>query len=169
MIKFRNIITAFLTNGDEFLLMERNNIKKIMPGYWSGINGHMEEHEINNPRATCIREIFEETGIREEQITDLKLKYIVLRRSHEETVINYMYFGKSLTRELTKNNEGNMYWINKENVLNHLYLDAIRLTLDHYLKHGESINDILVGVADIDENNQCKLNWSKLKDMKNLL
>ncbi|HHZ02550.1 MAG TPA: NUDIX domain-containing protein [Tissierellia bacterium] len=169
MIRFRNIVTAFLTNGDDFLLMERTNTKKLYPGYWAGVGGHIEPHEINDPRTACIREIYEETGIKEGQIVDLKLRYIVLRRSKNETVINYMYFGKSLTREVTKSDEGNLYWINRNDILNHLYLDVIRLTLAHYLEFGEKTNDILVGVTNIDENNECRLNWNVLKDMENLL
>lgn len=99
--------------------MKRGDEVKIMPGFWSGVGGHLECEEINNPRAACLREIYEETGIRENQISDLKLKYIVLRRWFDEIVINYMYFGKTITSHVIENDEGTLHWVNKDSVLSH--------------------------------------------------
>lgn len=119
MITFRNIASAFLIHDNNILLMKRGDEVKIMPGFWSGVGGHLECEEINNPRAACLREIYEETGIRENQISDLKLKYIVLRRWFDEIVINYMYFGKTITSHVIENDEGTLHWVNKDSVLSH--------------------------------------------------
>lgn len=169
MIKFRNVTTAFLMNEDDFLLMKRSDNNKRMPGFWYGVGGHLEKDELNNPRAACLREIFEETGINENQIVDLKLKYILLRRSHAETVINYVYFGISLTKDVAENDEGSLHWVNKHSVLNHHFFDAIRLSLTHYLESDEDMEDVLIGVIKLDENNNPVINWSVLQDMKDIL
>ncbi|MDF2675967.1 MAG: hydrolase [Bacillota bacterium] len=169
MIKFRNVTTAFLMNDDDFLLMKRSDNNKHMPGFWYGVGGHLEKDELNNPRAACIREIFEETGINENQLANFKLKYIAMRRSYNETVINYIYFGQSSTRDVVENDEGSLHWINKKTVLNHAFVDALRLTLSHYLESGEIMEDVLIGVVKLDENNNSAINWSVLQDMKDMV
>ena len=58
-----NYVAAFLRNNDEYLLMERANNRKINPGFWSGVGGHVEPHEINDPLSACYREIEEEAGM----------------------------------------------------------------------------------------------------------
>ena len=156
-------------NDDDFLLMKRSDNNKRMPGFWYGVGGHLEKDELNNPRSACLREIFEETGINENQIIDLKLKYILLRRSNDETVINYIYFGRSSTKEVAENDEGTLHWINKDSMLNHNFIDALRLALTHYLESGEGMEDVLVGVVKLDENNNSAINWSILQDMKDIV
>lgn len=166
MIKFRNVTTAFLMNEDDFLLMKRSDNNKRMPGFWYGVGGHLDKDELNDPRAACIREIFEETGIKENQIIDLKLKYILMRRSHNETVINYVYFGHTLTRDVVENDEGTLHWVGKESVLNHHFFDAIALSLTHYFELDENVEDVLIGVVNLDEHNNPEISWSILQDMK---
>ena len=80
MIKLRNMATAYLMSGSEILLMKRAAERKLAPGLWAGVGGHLEPDELNNPMEACLREIYEETGITQEQLTDIKLKYIVVRR-----------------------------------------------------------------------------------------
>ena len=46
----------------------------------------METHELNNPLASCYREIEEETGIAQSQISGLELLYILIRRSGDEII-----------------------------------------------------------------------------------
>jgi ADP-ribose pyrophosphatase YjhB (NUDIX family) len=59
MIK-RDVVTSFLVNSDEVLLVRRSNKVGTYQGRWSGISGFLED-----PTALqqAIREIFEETGI----------------------------------------------------------------------------------------------------------
>lgn len=166
MIKFRNVVTAFLINDNDILLMKRDDNVKIMPGFWSGVGGHLECDEINNPRHACLREIYEETGIRENQIVKLKLKYTLMRRWFDEVVINYIYFGTTTSRDVVDNGEGTLHWVNKDSVLSHLFLDAISITLAHYLEFGDKIDDVLVGVVARDKSNKAIVKWNVLPDMK---
>ena len=57
MITLKNYVAAFLKNKDDYLLIERAETRKFNPGFWSGIGGHIEPDEINNPLAACYREI----------------------------------------------------------------------------------------------------------------
>ena len=63
MIILRNSVCAFLRNNGKYLLMKRAENRVFNPGFWSGVGGHMEPKEINDPLSACYREIEEETGI----------------------------------------------------------------------------------------------------------
>ncbi len=157
-MKFRNIATAFLMNGDDVLLMDRSETNKLMPGFWYGVGGHIEPEEMNTPLEAVLREIYEETGLREDKLEDLCLKYILLRREKNETVINYIYFGKTNIRCVVQNDEGTLHWIPKEKVLHRKYIDVLKLTLEHYFEHDKN-GDVVVGVMESETN----IKWSILK------
>jgi 8-oxo-dGTP diphosphatase len=99
-MNIRYIATAFIRYDDDWLLMRRSDSCKIAPGYWYGVGGHIEADEFSQPAAACIREIEEESGLKAEQIEDLSLKLIAMRRSGSETVINYIFTAKARTREV---------------------------------------------------------------------
>ncbi|MDW5299378.1 MAG: NUDIX domain-containing protein [Sedimentibacter sp.] len=164
MLVFRNVATAFLMNGNDFLLMERAKENDLMPSFWYGVGGHLEQDELNNPRAACLREIYEETGLTENSIENLQLKYVLLRRSKNETVINYVYFGHSKTRDVVENDEGTLHWIAKEEVLKYRFIDALKLALKHYFENSNSLDEVLVGVVRSD-NSSSSMSWGVLQNM----
>ena len=163
-MKLRNIATAFLKNDDDYLMMERSKDNKRMPGYWYGVGGHIEPEEINNPYAACMREVFEETGLKEDDVENMKLKYIIMRRSKDETVINYLYFGETKTRRTVGNDEGTLHWIPEKEVLNRLLVDALMLALKHYFEYGRNSDEVIVGVLKKEDSNSA-INWSLLQNM----
>jgi len=64
------IVTSFITSNEKFLLLKRSEKVKSMKGLWAGISGIIEKNEAPLQRAKI--EIFEELGIKEEQIKLLK-------------------------------------------------------------------------------------------------
>ncbi len=62
------IVTSFLRNNQEFLILKRSSKVKSMKGLWAGISGLIENNEEPLERAEI--EIFEEVGIKKQ---DLKL------------------------------------------------------------------------------------------------
>lgn len=167
MIKLRVMTTAYLVNDDELLMMERSKERRFAPGIWAGVGGHLEPEEINNPYKACIREIYEETGIEEEYISGLNLKYMILRRSKEEIRVQYVYIGNALKRKVKNTDEGNLYWISKDNLFEKELSVTTQMTLKHYLEYGSEIRDILVGVVSAD-NNKPEINWIPLQDWEGL-
>jgi len=114
---------AFLTCGDKVLMMKRGLHKELGAGLWAGIGGHLEIDDITNPRVidlikTCYREVHEETGITKEDIKNLKLRYIAIRKDSNEIRIHHFYFGE-LENEipLPKCDEGELFWIEREKLL----------------------------------------------------
>lgn len=64
------IVTSFITSNKKFLLLKRSQKVKSMKGLWAGISGIIEKNEEPLQRAKI--EIFEELGIKKEQIKLLK-------------------------------------------------------------------------------------------------
>lgn len=42
---------------------------------WGGVGGHSEPNELNSPKTTCLREIYEETDIEENDFQNIDLRY----------------------------------------------------------------------------------------------
>ena len=64
------IVTSFITSNEKFLLLKRSEKVKSMKGLWAGVSGIIEKNEEPLQRAKI--EIFEELGIKEDQIKLLK-------------------------------------------------------------------------------------------------
>jgi 8-oxo-dGTP diphosphatase len=96
-IILQNGAGAFLKNNNCYLLMKRSPEREIAPNVWSCIGGHMETYELNDSIKTCLREIKEETGITEEHIFNLKLRYIIIRRYKDKIIY---ILGKQLKKNL---------------------------------------------------------------------
>jgi 8-oxo-dGTP pyrophosphatase MutT (NUDIX family) len=64
------IVTSFITSNEKFLLLKRSEKVKSMKSLWAGISGIIEKNEEPLQRAKI--EIFEELGIKEDQIKLLK-------------------------------------------------------------------------------------------------
>ena len=143
--------------------MKRSENRKIGPGFWYGVGGHLEPDEINIPYDACLREIQEETGIGPDEIEDLQMKYIVMRRGSDEIVLNYFFFGRTLTRAVTASDEGTLTWVPESEVLEYHFFEAIRLTLAHYLETGRQTDGVLVGV--VDRAPGSAIQWTPLHDM----
>ncbi len=64
------IVTSFIRDDDKFLILKRSDKVKTMKELWSGISGIIEGNESPLKRAKI--EIFEETGITEDNIKLIK-------------------------------------------------------------------------------------------------
>ncbi len=64
------IVTSFLRNDEEFLILKRSSKVKSMKGLWAGISGLIEYNEEPLKRAEI--EIFEEVGIKKKNLKLIK-------------------------------------------------------------------------------------------------
>jgi 8-oxo-dGTP diphosphatase len=165
-IILQNASGAFLINNGHYLLMRRSPTREIAPNLWSCVGGFIDEKELNNPLETCLREITEETGITNEHIFNLELKYIIIRRYKNIIRQNYIYFGETDINEFKNTEEGTLHWIKEEELLTLEYTKTYTEMIKHYLKNKNRLNDkIAVGVAG-NELSQLKMNWSIVEDFE---
>lgn len=158
----RILAGALIIEGNDYLLMKRADNKKIAPGVWGGVGGHSEPSELNDPRATCLREIYEETGIEEKSFETLDLKYIIITRNKEEITLLYFFVGHVATRDYEdKTEEGKLFWINKNDLLDRPMSFETRKVMEHYKKSGYKTNNIVVGTVSVIENERI-MNLSSL-------
>lgn len=140
MLSVRTMTGAFLFNNDDVLMLKRSSTKKIAPGLWSCVGGHVEAHEFNSPAISCFREIAEETGILQDEIIDLTLRYILLRQKEDELNQHYIFFGHSLSRNVINCDEGELHWVKTSELSNLQMTTSLGLMYEHYQQNPESDN-----------------------------
>lgn len=63
------VVTVFLRNRGEVLLLHRSAEVGSYPGQWGAVAGHVED---DDPHASALQEIEEETGLREHEVTQVR-------------------------------------------------------------------------------------------------
>ena len=117
MEKFVITTECYIRRGDELLFIHKGG-NDLNTGKFLGIGGHLEKGE--SPTEGIIREIEEETGIKKEDLSNLKMRAVI-------TFINPTYgdeyihlFEAEYTGEtdptLTKCDEGELIWVPKSDV-----------------------------------------------------
>ena len=115
------IVTSFLKNSDKILILRRSEKVKTMKGLWAGISGIIEKDEVPLERAKI--EIFEELGIKEEQIKLLKsIDEIRIEspqyENHEWEIFPFLF--EVSEPEIKLNWENSEYkWINPNEITNY--------------------------------------------------
>ncbi|MCR8629576.1 NUDIX domain-containing protein [Paenibacillus radicis (ex Xue et al. 2023)] len=163
LFRTRMIATAMLFNGNDLLMMKRSLSRTLNPGMWASVGGHMEPEEINDPRATCLREIYEETGLCESEISDLRLRYILIRINQQEVRQQFIYSGHAARRDVLQTDEGVLHWIPREEVLNREIPFIFHCLLEHYLQIGPAPH-IWVGTAGFTDTAKPTVHWTALSD-----
>jgi len=137
LIRLRMLSVALLWNSrDELLMMKRSPLRTLSPGLWGAVGGHMEPDELNDPRAACMREVFEETGLTEGDIAELELRYVLLRLNGAEIRQQFFYIGRTNCDPRVATSEGELHWVARAEVLNRPLPFIFRMLLEHHLSHG---------------------------------
>lgn len=92
--KLRNMTSIYITKEDEMLLLFRQGGRVVSDTWVGAAGGHFEENELNDPKACVLRELKEELGISENDIRNLLLRYVTLRRIKGEIRQNYYFFAE---------------------------------------------------------------------------
>ena len=103
------IVTSFIKDDEQLLILKRSNKVKTMKGLWAGVSGIIENDEEPLKRAKI--EIFEEVGITEEEIKLIKaVKEMKVNspqyENHEWEIFPFLFE--------TKNPEIKLNWENSE-------------------------------------------------------
>jgi len=117
-----NIVTSFIKNNDKILILKRSDKVKSMTCLWAGVSGIIEKSD-TTPLARAKIEIFEETGIREEEIELLKevkqMKILSQQyKNHEWNVFPFLFKAKNLEIKLNWENS-EFKWIEPNEIKNY--------------------------------------------------
>lgn len=168
-MNLRILSGAFIIDGSNYLMMKRALTKKIAPGMWGGVGGHAEPTELNSPKTTCLREIYEETGIEEKAFKSLDLKYVIARRNKDELTLIYYFIGFSKTKHFEdKTQEGKLFWVNESEILDRPMSFEVRNMVEHYLAIGSKNNLINVGAVSLIDDKPTMI-WTTLDSWEGLV
>ena len=148
--KLRNMASIYIVKEDQMLLLYRQGGRVVNNTWIGSAGGHFEEYELNDAKKCVLREFQEELDITENQIENLQLRYITLRRSNGEIRQNY-YFFANLKKDMDKNffsNEGISKWFSLSELI---YLEmpfTSKYVIEHYLKLGCKTDKVYGGIAD---------------------
>ncbi len=139
----RNMTALYLVEGDRILLLHRIGSRVVGNSYTGTAGGHFEKEELNDARACVLRELWEETGLREEDILDMTMRYACMRLKNGEIRQNYYFFAalKDPSRELTSN-EGELTWANLSDLGGFKMPHTARVVLEHYAREGRYTDEL---------------------------
>lgn len=144
----RNMTTIYIQSENKMLLLYRVGSRVVQPS-WCGIGGHFEKEELNDPKACVLRELFEETGITESDIVNIKLKYITLRLKNQEVRQNYYFFAELQNKkiQLGECDEGTLEWVSMKDIMDRDMPFTAKECLRHYFSVGENNDKVYAGIA----------------------
>lgn len=151
--KLRNMTSVYLTYGNRMLLLYRQG-SRIVNNLWIGsAGGHFEENELNDARRCVLRELEEELSLHEEQIDNLRLRYVTLRRTKGELRQNYYFFAElkaGVALELTSK-EGELKWFDFHELKELEMPFSAKYVIEHYIQTGKDTDTVYGGIADGDK------------------
>ena len=117
-----SIVTSFIINDQKILLLKRSNKVKSMKCLWAGISGIIEESD-ETPLSRAKIEIFEEVGIKEEEIKLLKtiqqLRIVSPQyKNHEWNIFPFLFTTKNMEIKLNWENS-EFKWIKPTEIVNY--------------------------------------------------
>ena len=117
-----SIVTSFITNDQKILLLKRSNQVKTMKCLWAGISGIIEKGD-KTPLSRAKIEIFEEVGIKEEELKLLKavqqLSIVSPQyKNHEWNIFPFLFSTKNMEIKLNWENS-EFKWIKPTEIVNY--------------------------------------------------
>lgn len=148
--KLRNMASIYILKGNKMLLLYRQGGRVVNDVWVGSAGGHFEQFELNDAKACVLRELQEELGVTENEIKNLCLRYITLRRSKGEIRQNYYFFAnlKDSVDEDFSSNEGISKWFYFDELTSLEMPFTSKYVIEHYLSEGYKTDMIYGGIAD---------------------
>lgn len=143
--RLRNMTAVYLTRGEEIYLLYRQGGRVVSDCYTGTAGGHFEPQELNDAKACALRELYEETGLSEEDTRGLSMRYITLRLKNGEIRQNYYFFAE-LKEHVTSitSTEGIARCFGRVELSGLEMPFSAKNVIEHYLREGR-YTDILYG------------------------
>jgi 8-oxo-dGTP diphosphatase len=101
---------CFILHGDDVLLLHGSPTKRIWPGKYNGVGGHVEAGE--DIYGAAIREMREETGA---GVSDVRLRGVINIDIGQETgIILFVFTAQAHGREVRPSPEGALEWVRRD-------------------------------------------------------
>ena len=140
--------SLYLTKGESGLCLYRIGSRVANQMYIGSAGGHFECDELNDAKKCVLREAYEELGIREEDLADLKMRYITLRLKNGEVRQNYYFFAHLREDRTLTSTEGQLHWVKFEDVPRLKMPSSAKHMILHYLKQGRFDDKLYAGVSE---------------------
>lgn len=147
--KLRNMTAIYLFRKDKVLLLFRQG-GQVVNDVWTGsAGGHFEDFELNNAMACVLRELKEELNLCENDIYNLSLRYVTLRRTKGEIRQNYYFFAnlKERISDDLHSNEGTVKWFSIKDINTLEMPYTAKYVMEHYCTTGRFSDKLYTGVA----------------------
>lgn len=133
----RNMASVYIMSENKMLMLYRIGSRVVAPS-WCGIGGHFEKDELNDAERAMFRELKEEVNLRENDLENIKLRYIALRNKNGEIRINYYFFAdlREGVSVQTYCSEGKLQWVDFEKVTEKKMPYTAEYVLKHYMEKG---------------------------------
>jgi 8-oxo-dGTP diphosphatase len=117
---------CFITNGDDILLLKRGMHKRVYPGRYNGVGGHIERDE--DPMTGAIREMQEETGL---DVKNVHFHGVMHIDAGEPTgILVFVFSAESDSREVIDSDEGTLEWVPRDQIEDLNTADDLSLLLE---------------------------------------
>ena len=144
--------SVYLLRGEKVLFLYRLG-GRVVNNVWTGsAGGHFENYELNDAKACVLRELYEELGLGAEDIEDLALRYVTLRRIKGEIRQNYYFFAnmKEHVNDNLVSNEGICKWFSLDDMRSLEMPYTAKYVMEHFYTIGRYTDNLYAGIANTD-------------------
>lgn len=103
---------CFVTHGSDVLLLKRGAHKRIYPGQYNGVGGHIERDE--DPLSGAVREIMEETGLPVHHVRFRGVLHVDV--GHDNGIMVFVFSAEALSRDFIDSEEGTLEWVPRDQI-----------------------------------------------------
>lgn len=98
---------CFITHNDNVLLLKGAPTKRIWPGRYNGLGGHVERDE--DVLSAALREVHEEAGL---EVKNVRLRGVININTDEEAgILLFVFHAEATSPETAGSTEGTLVWV----------------------------------------------------------
>lgn len=146
--RLRSMASLYILSGNRILFLYRIGSRVVNDSYVGSAGGHFEKEELNDAKACVLRELYEETGLTENDISAVSLRYVTLRLKNNEIRQNYYFFADLInTEKVITSNEGRLEWVDMETASSLDMPYTSQYVIEHFIREGRHTDVLYGGIA----------------------